>query len=109
MNFDRAKLFSTRESTEVTITACGETFPVYVRRLPAIDLRRYHAELNSPDVDTRANAGFEALHKSIRNEDGSAFASIDEYRRMDGEAIREITKAFSEVNTRRRDDDLGNA
>ena len=109
MSFDRAKLFSTKDMTEKAITACGMEFSVHVRRLPAVDLRRYHAELMSPDIDTRTKAGFDALHKAIRNMDGTAFASAAEFANMDAEAVTALTEAFTEVNARRRDDDLGNA
>lgn len=109
MSFDRSALFSTKDTTEKTITACGQTFTVHVRRLPAVDLRRYHAELMSPDIDTRTKAGFDALSKAIRNADGTPFATVQEFANMDAEAVTALTEAFTEVNARRRDDDLGNA
>lgn len=98
MSFDRAKLFATQSATEKMIAACGMEFPVFVRRLPALDLRQYNAELMSPEIKTRTRAGFEALHKAIRNADGSTFASPDEYSRMDADAIKALTDAFMEVN-----------
>lgn len=109
MSFDRSKLFSTSALTEKQVKACGQAFTVHVRRLPAVDLRRYHAELLSPEIEVRMRAGFDALHKSIRNADGSAFATAAEYSTMDAEAIKALTTAFSEVNAQRSDDDLGNA
>lgn len=109
MSFDRSALFSTKDTTEKTITACGQTFTVHVRRLPAVDLRRYHAELLSPEIDVRTRAGFDALSKAIRNADGTPFATPHEFAQMDAEAVTALTEAFTEVNARRRDDDLGNA
>lgn len=108
MTFDRAKLFSTKDLTEKTINACGMEFPVHVRRLPAVDLRRYHAELLAPDIDVRTRAGFDALSKSIRNADGTPFATVQEFAQMDAEAITALTDAFTEVNRRREESDLGN-
>lgn len=107
-SFDRAKLFSTKSTQERSITACGETFTIHVRRLPALDLRRFYAQVSSDSIDTRAEAGFEALSKAIRNEDNSQFATVEEYRRMDTEALTAILAVFTEVNTAKRDDDLGN-
>ncbi|HSD16781.1 MAG TPA: hypothetical protein VLC71_05895 [Thermomonas sp.] len=109
MSFDKAKLFSTKAQQERTITACGVTFPVYVRRLPAVDLRTFYAQVNHDDIRVRAEAGFEAMAKAIRNEDGSQFATVDEYRKMDSEAISALMGAFSEVNAAKKDDDQGNA
>lgn len=109
MSFDRAKLFSTKSTHEQTITACGETFPVYVRRLPALDLRTFYAQVNHEDIRIRAEAGFEAMAKAIRNSDGTQFATVEEYRRMDSEAITALMTAFSEVNASKKDDDQGNA
>ena len=108
MSFDRAKLFSTKTTQERSITACGETFTVHVRRLPAVDLRRFYAQVSSDNIDTRAEAGFEALSKAIRNEDGSQFATVEEYRRLDSEALTALMAAFTEINATRKDDDLGN-
>jgi hypothetical protein len=109
MSFDKAKLFSTKALHERSVSACGETFTVHVRRLPAVDLARFHAEVLSPDISVRARAGFEALSKSIRNSDGSAFATLDDYNRMDADAISGLMKAFTEVNARNADPELGNA
>lgn len=109
MSFDRAKLFSSTQTTEKTITACGQSFPVHVRRLPAVDLRKFYAEMLSPDLEVRAAAGFEALAKAIRNEDGSQFASIEDLRKMLPEVISALTAAFTEINTQKPDTDLGNA
>lgn len=109
MSFDKAKLFSTKAAQERNITACGESFVVHVRRLPAVDLRTFYAQVNAEDIRTRAEAGFEAMAKAIRNEDGSQFATVEEYRRMDSEAISALMTAFSEVNAAKKDDDQGNA
>jgi hypothetical protein len=106
---DVTKLFSTSALHPKSITACGETFTVHVRRLPAVDLRKFHAETMSPDREEVATAGFHALVKSIRNEDGTAFATFEQYKKMDGEAISELLKAFTQVNGKERDPDLGNS
>lgn len=108
MSFDRSKLFSTKALNERAVTACGETFPVFVRRLPAMDLRKFYAETLSPDIEVCSRAGFEALSKAIRNEDGSAFATLDEYKKMDGGAIKALMAVFTEVNAASQDADLGN-
>ena len=109
MSFDKAKLFSSNATTEREFTACGETFTVHVRRLPAIDLRKYYAEIMSPDIDVRAAAGFEALSKAIRDAEGKPFATVAELRGMYPEAIKALTEAFTEVNAQKPDADLGNA
>lgn len=108
MSFDRSKLFSTKTTQERSVTACGETFTVHVRRLPAVDLRRFYAQVSADQIDTRAEAGFEALSKSIRNENGDAFATVEEYRRMDTEALTALMAVFTEINATRKDEDLGN-
>ena len=106
-DFDLKSLFSTKQSTRKTIEACGQTFDVYVRRLPAVELRKFFFEQQHDDMQVRSEAGFEALTKAIRNEDGGAFATKDDYRKMDGEALSALLKVFTEVNTQ-KSGDLGN-
>lgn len=106
-DFDLSKLYSTNELHPKEVTACGQTFTVYVRRIPAVDLRRFVAETQSEDRDERAAAGFQALVKSIRREDGNAFATLEQYKKMDAEAIKALMAVFEEVNRQR--DELGNA
>ena len=108
-DFDISKLMSSKELHPKEITACGMTFTVYVRRLPAVDLRKFQAETRSDDRDEAALAGFSAMVKAIRNEDGSAFATRDQYATMDAEAVSALLKVFTEVNVAKRDEDLGNA
>lgn len=107
--FDISKLYSSNELHRREVTACGCTFDVYVRRLPAIDLRKFQAEVQAEDREERATAGFNALVKAIRKEDGSAFATFEQYKKMDGEAITALMNAFTEVNKAKRDEDVGNA
>lgn len=106
---DISKLYSSTDLTPKEITACGETFTVYVRRLPAVDLRKFQVETQSRDIEVVSTAGFNALVKAIRQEDGKPLATFEQYRKMDGEAIAALMKAFTEVNTAKRDEDLGNA
>lgn len=106
--FDFSKLLSTTDLHMKDIEACGMNFQVYVRRLPAVDLRKFHAETRSDDREEASTAGFNALVKSIRMEDGKPFATFEQYKKMDAEAISALLKAFTEVNTAKRDDDLGN-
>jgi hypothetical protein len=73
-----------------------------------VDLRKFHAERSSPDIEVRKASGFEALSKSICTADGSSFATLSEYREMDIEAIQALIAVFVEVNVRPRDGELGN-
>lgn len=107
--FDITKLLSSNELHPKEITACGMTFTVYIRRLPAVDLRKFQAETRSDDRDEAASAGFTAMVKSIRTEDGKPFATREQYAKMDAEALSELLKAFTAVNVAKRDDDQGNA
>lgn len=107
MTFDITKLYSTKELHKKTVTACGMTFDVFVKRLPAVDLRKFQSETLSEDREERATAGFNALVKAIRTEDDKPLATFEQYKKMDGEAIGALMKAFTEVNGK-RDDDPGN-
>ena len=109
MTFDRSKLFSTKALNEREVTACGQTFVVHVRRLPAVDLRKFYAEVLSPEIDVRSRAGFEALSKAIRNDDGSPFATLAEYQNLDSDALKALMAVFTEVNEQKADPELGNA
>lgn len=105
--FDITKLYSTNELTRKTIKACGMEFDVFVRRLPAVDLRRFHFENQAEDMDARATAGFRTLVKSIRDESGKPFATFEQYQKMEASAIAKLLGAFLDVNTPKDDDDLG--
>lgn len=107
--FDFSKLMSSNELHPKEITTCGMTFTVYIRRLPAVDLRKFQSETRSDDREEVATAGFNALVKSIRDEDGRPFATREQYMKMDAEAISALLKVFTEVNVAKRDEDLGNA
>ena len=96
--FDVSKLFSTSELHRRDITACGMTFPVYFRRLPNGDVRRFHSEVTSEDMEVRSRAGYAALVKSARQEDGTAFATHADYVKMDGEAVAALMGAFTEIH-----------
>ena len=106
-DFDVKSLFSTKQATRKSIEACGQKFDVFVRRLPAVELRKFFFEQQHDDMAVRAEAGFEALTKAIRNEDGSAFATKDDYRKMDSEALSALLKVFTEVSAQ-KSEDLGN-
>lgn len=107
--FDFSKLMSSNELHPKEVTACGMTFTVHVRRLPAVDLRKFQSETRSDDREEVATAGFNALVKSIRDEDGKPFCTREQYMKMDAEAISALLKVFTEVNVAKRDEDLGNA
>lgn len=109
MSFDVSTLYSSKELHRREIKACGATFEVFVRRLPAVDLRKFLAETRSENREEVASAGFAAMAKAIRNEDGTAFARIDDYQKMDAEAVSALMAAFTDVNSAKVDDDLGNA
>ncbi len=82
---------------------------VHVLRLPAADVRRYWSEMASPDINVRAEAGFTTMQKAIRNPDGSEAATLDDFRNMDVDLLKELVRVFQEVHTVTKDDDLGNA
>lgn len=107
--FDKSKYMSTNELIERPFNACGESTTVHFRRLPALDLRRYYAELTSGDPEVRAKAGFSALAKSIRDPDGKACVTADELGKFKAEAIKVLTDLFSEIHAQQEDGDLGNA
>jgi len=100
------ELFSTNEVHPREIKIKGETGTVYVRKLPALDLRRFYEETRSDDMDVRLNAGFRALSKAIRKEDGSPRMTFEEAQRLSLEATKELTRVFMDVN--KADDDPGN-
>ncbi len=108
-DFEISKLYSTKELTRKDIHACGMDFDVYIKRLPALDLRQFQIESISEDDQVRARAGFAALTKAIRTEDNKPFAKPSDYEKMDAEALSALLRAFTDVNAARPDDELGNA
>lgn len=91
------------------VTVGGVKDEVWVKRLPALDLRHCHAELLSSDIEIRAQAGFTALAASICNEDGSRATTYAELKLLDARLVKELVRVFQEVNTTEIDAELGNA
>lgn len=100
--------FSTTQLHRKEITVGGVTDEVFVRRLPAVDLRRYVAEITSDNIETRTTAGFSVLVKAIRNEDGSPAGLYEDYKKLDGSLLKELIRVFQEVNTQ-EPEGLGNS
>lgn len=103
---DFSALYSTTDTVRKTISACGLEFDVFVRKLPAVDLRRFHLETQSVDREEAACAGFKALQKALRTEDGGQMFNADQLKKMKAEALSALMKAFTEVNTAKADDEL---
>ena len=91
------------------VTVRGVTDEVWVKRLPALDLRHYHAELLSADIDVRAQAGFTALATAICDADGKPATTVAELKLLDASLVKELVRVFQEVNTTEQDPELGNA
>lgn len=106
MDFKKHFAKSTVFPKEVTVR--GETDTVHVRRLPNIELRKYQSELMSESVDVRAQAGYAALVKAIRNEDGSPATNYEDLKKYEAGLIKELMRVFLEVNTNEEDPELGN-
>lgn len=106
MDFKKHYAKSTVYPKEITVR--GETDTVHVRRLPNIELRKYQSELMSDSVDVRAQAGYSALVKAIRNEDGSPATTYEELKKYEVGLIKELIRVFQEVNTSEEDAELGN-
>lgn len=106
---DPSKFITSKALHERTFTACGITETVYFRRLPAAELRQYYAALTSGDKDERARAGFEALAKSLRTQDGRPDVTAEQLGAMDFEAIKVLTDLFTEIHAKQEDPELGNA
>ena len=108
-DFESAPIYSGNDVTEQFIKIGEIEGTVYVRKLTAIDLRRFYEEVNSADENRRVNAGFGTLIKAIRNADGSQALTLDKLKNMTGEGVTALMKAFTNVNTPKKEDaDAGN-
>lgn len=96
--------YSTNDLHRKEITVRGITDEVFVRRLPAMDMRRYVAELMSDDINVRSTAGLTALVKAIRDEDGKAADTIEGFKKLDVELLKELIRVFEEVNSAKLDE-----
>lgn len=106
---DFKKYKATAKVQRKDITVRGEKDEVWVKRLPALDLRHFHAEQMSDDIAVRAQAGFTALARSICDADGKPATTYDELKTLDADLLRELIRVFQEVNTGEADPELGNA
>ena len=91
------------------VTISGQTFTVHVRRLPALDLRRFHEEAQAQDMEVRLHAGFRVVAKAIRQEDGKPLMTVDQAKTLKTEPMREFMRVFVDVNRLPDEDALGNA
>lgn len=112
-DFNFADLYSTdvlipKETKFRMPDGSTETTTVYVKRLPAVELRRFQYETVSDDENVRLHSGFRALSMSIRKEDGSIHFTKDAAAKLPAPAIKELMRVFTEVHTP-TDDDLGNS
>ena len=105
-DFADAGLYSSDELFPRDIKVGDVEGKVYVKKLPAVELRRFQMETENPDPKVRETAGFRALSLAIRKEDGSAHMTIEQAKKLKGEAVAELMRVFVDVN--RKPDDLGN-
>lgn len=103
-DFADAGLYSSDELFAREIKVGDVEGKVYVKKLPAVELRRFQIETDDPAQ--RLTAGFRALALAIRKEDGSAHMTIEQAKKLKGEAVAELMRVFVDVN--RKPDDLGN-
>lgn len=106
---DFKKYKATPKVQRKDITVRGEKDEVWVKRLPALDLRHYHAEMQDADIAVRAQAGFTALAKAICDGEGNPATTYDELKTLDADLLKELVRVFQEVNTGEADTELGNA
>jgi len=86
----------------------GEKHVVYVRRLPAMELRRFYEESQSTELEVRLNAGFRIVSKSIRKESGGPHVTADAAKKLKAGPMRELMRVFLDVNKLPDEEELGN-
>lgn len=108
MALDLKKFYSTTTPQRVEITIRGVTDEVHMLRLPALQMRRYAADLASDDPSVRARAGIDQLAAALVTPDGKPETTPAELARLDIDVLRPLMDAFLEVNRFRETGDLGN-
>lgn len=107
-DLNSAGFFASDELTPVDVKLGGQEGTVYVRKLSAMEMRRWGEEMRAEDVDVRVNAGFRVLSKAIRREDGKPHFSAEGAQKLKLEALQELMRAFVEVNKLPDAETLGN-
>lgn len=112
-DFASAGFFSTDSLTRKELKAIDadgnvQTGDVWVKTLPAIELRRFQEETASDDQKVREQAGFRALVLAIRNEDGTPMLTNESVRKLTGSGISALMEVFSDVHKRKDHGELGN-
>lgn len=105
MSFDF--LFTGEDLTEKAITVAGETHTVFVKKVPAVQLRAFVDDLQSPDRDSRLYAGYRQLVMAIRDENGNPVMNYEQAKKLSSESAKELIRVFTEVN-KVSDADAGN-
>ena len=91
------------------VTLGGEKHMVYVRRLPAMELRRFYEESQSSEIEVRLNAGFRVVAKVIRKENGAPHMTAEAAKKLKAAPMRELMRVFLDVNKLPDEEELGNA
>ena len=81
------------------VTIGDQTESVWVRKMPMADIKQFVEEHASPDIQVRLTAGLRTLCKSLRNEDDSPIMTFEQAKLLPADAIKELVRVFSEVNT----------
>jgi hypothetical protein len=109
LDFNTVGIFASDDDLHAKeVTLGGEKHVVYVRKLPAFELRRYHEESTSEDIEVRLQAGFRILAKCIRREDGKAHMTLESAKRLKPAPVREFMRVFVEVNAKPDAEESGN-
>lgn len=109
LDFNAAGFFTGNELHPRDVTLGGESHTIHVRKMPAVEMRRWGEELRSEELETRIDAGFRVLQKAIRREDGRAAMTLDQARTLKVEALRELMRVFVDVNRLPDAEEAGNA
>jgi hypothetical protein len=103
-----AGFFASDDCVPCEVKLGGETGTVYVKKLSAMDMRRWGEEMRDDDREVRINAGFRVLAKAIRREDGKAYFTEAQAQKLKLEAVQELTRVFVEVNKLPDAEEAGN-
>jgi hypothetical protein len=103
-----AGFYSSNELHAKEVKLGDETGVVFVRKLPALDLRRWGEEMKDPEMEVRINAGFRILAKSIRREDGKPHMTFEQAQKLKPEAVAELMRVFVDVNKLPPPEEAGN-
>lgn len=107
-DFNISEYLVTNQLHEKTINIRGKDHTVYMRRLPAVDVRKAAFELMADDMDVKKKAGFHEMARAFRDSAGGSVITFDQLCKSPPDVINVLQSTFFSFQSEAPPEELGN-